>query len=214
MLVDYWPSILALTLIQVVGAISPGPDFAVVMRNSLIYSRKTGGLTALGVALGSLVHLTYILLGLGILISQTAWLFHAFKYLGAGYLIYVGAKGMATRKSSLHYGGGKRQKDISALVAIWTGFLTNVLNIKALFYFLSLISAFITPQTPKPLIGIYGLIIFLSTLIWFGFVATCFSHKRLRLLFGSSHHWIERVTGGLLMLLGIRMLFIQVGSLG
>jgi threonine/homoserine/homoserine lactone efflux protein len=58
MILDYLPSIAALTVIQLLGLMSPGPDFAVVVRNSLIYSRKTAVLTAIGVSLGILVHLT------------------------------------------------------------------------------------------------------------------------------------------------------------
>lgn len=55
MILDYLPSIAALTVIQLLGLMSPGPDFAVVVRNSLIYSRKTAVLTAIGVSLGILV---------------------------------------------------------------------------------------------------------------------------------------------------------------
>lgn len=214
MLADYLPSILALTGIQLVGLISPGPDFAIVARNSLIYSRKTGVLTAVGVALGIMVHLAYILLGLGILISKTSWLFYLFKYVGAGYLIYIGMKGLKAKKGALDYGGTGKRQDVTAFAAIRAGFLTNAMNIKALLYFLSLISAFITSNEPVVLIFIYGVIIFLSTLIWFSWVALCFSHKRLRIFFSSLHHWVERMTGGLLMLVGIRMLFIEARSVG
>jgi len=62
-------------------------------------------------------------------------------------------------------------------------------------------------------IFVYGVIIFLTTLVWFFIVALCFSHERLRLLFSAFHHWIERVTGGCLVLLGVRMLFIEAESL-
>jgi threonine/homoserine/homoserine lactone efflux protein len=67
MIVEYLPSIAALTVIQLLGVMSPGPDFAVVVRNSLIYTRRIGVLTAIGVSLGILVHLAYILLGLEML---------------------------------------------------------------------------------------------------------------------------------------------------
>lgn len=212
MIIDYLPAILALTAIQWVGVISPGPDFAVVMRNSLVYSRKTGVLTAVGIAFGILIHLAYILLGVGMIIAKTVWVFHAFKYLGAGYLLYIGVKGLRAQKSALPYENTHHRKDISFLAALRSGFLTNIMNPKAMLYFLSLISAFITPQEPPIIILIYGAIIFSSTLIWFVFVALCFSHKRLRLFFSRCHHWIERVTGGLLTLLGIRMLFAESAS--
>ena len=209
MIIDYLPSILALTGIQLVGLISPGPDFAVVVRNSLIYSRRTGVLTAVGVALGIFVHLAYILLGLGILISKTLWLFHLIKYLGAGYLIYIGVKGLLAKKSVLDYGDTRNRKDIAPLTALRVGFLTNALNAKCMLFFLSILSAFLTPNEPSGIIFIYGIIIFFTTLIWFFIVAMCFSHKRLRGLFSNLRHWIDRVTGGLLMLLGIRMLFVE-----
>jgi len=212
MLIDYLPSILALTGIQMVGLISPGPDFAVVVRNSLVYSRKTGILTAIGVASGILVHLAYILLGLGILISKTVWLFQLFKYSGAGYLIYIGIKGLQVKKNSLNYGDTRSRKDILPLAAFRVGFLTNALNAKCMLFFLSILSAFLTPNEPGIIIFIYGAIIFSTTFIWFCLVAVCFSHERLRLLFNNIHHWIERVTGGLLILLGTRMLFVEMDS--
>ena len=212
MLYDYLPSIIALTGIQLIGLISPGPDFAVVIRNSLIYSRKTGVVTAVGVAFGILVHLTYILCGLGLLISQTIWLFHIFKFLGAGYLITIGIMGMRAKKVPIAYDDGRHRKDIPTLIALRNGFLTNALNPKAMLFFLSLISAFVTPEVPGSIIFTYGVIIFASTLIWFTIVSLCFSHKKLRIFFSNIHHWVERVTGGLLTLLGIKILFTEAGS--
>ncbi len=213
MIINYLPLILALTGIQLVGLTSPGPDFAVVVRNSLIYSRRTGLLTAVGVALGTFVHLAYILLGLGIFISKTVWLFQMFKYLGAGYLIYIGIKGLRVKKNaSLDYGNLHHRKDITPLAALRAGFLTNALNVKCMLFFLSILSAFLTPTEPGMIIFIYGVIIFFTTLIWFFIVAICFSHERLRLVFRDLSHWIERVNGGLLMLLGIRMLFVEMAS--
>lgn len=209
MFTEYLPSILALTGIQLVGVISPGPDFAITVRNSLIYSRKTGVLTAVGIALGILVHLAYILLGLGMIIAKTVWLFHLFKYLGAGYLMYLGIKGVMARKGAFDYGIIKHQKDISSFAALRNGFLTNALNVKCMLFFMSILSAFLTPEEPGVIIFIYGAIIFISTLVWFVIVALCFSHERLRLVFSNLRHWIERVMGGLLLILGMRMLFVE-----
>jgi RhtB (resistance to homoserine/threonine) family protein len=213
MIVEYLPSILALLGINLIGVISPGPDFAIVVRNSLIYSRKTGVLTAVGIAFGILVHLAYILFGLGIFISKNVWLFHTFKYLGAGYLLYIGIKGLRAKKGALEYGDVHQQKDITATAALRVGFLTNALNAKCMLFFLSILSAFLTPNEPSLIIFIYGAITFLTTLIWFIIVALCFSHKRLQQAFSNMRHWIERVTGGLLLLLGVKMLFAEVESI-
>lgn len=210
---DYLPSILALTGIQLIGVISPGPDFAIVVRNSLIYSRKTGITTAFGIAFGILVHLTYILLGFGIFISKNIILFHIFKYLGVGYLIYIGCKGLMAKKGKIKLGDVRHRADINPLAAFQVGFLTNALNPKCMLFFLSILSAFLTPNEPGIIILIYGAIIFFTTLIWFIFVAFVFSNKHLQQVFSSLRHWIERVTGGLLFILGARMLFVEVESI-
>lgn len=209
MIFEYLPSIAALTVIQLLGVMSPGPDFAVVVRNSLIYTRKTGVLTAIGVSLGILVHLAYILLGVGVVITKTAWLFLVLKYLGASYLLYIGIKGGLAKKQTANYEDNTHSlKELSAFKAVSTGFLTNVINPKAMLFFLSLISAFI-PGKPTIIIGIYGVIIFASTLLWFLFVAMCFSNTRLRSFFKNFQYLIERITGGLLILLGLKMLFVS-----
>jgi len=209
MLDAYWPSILALTGIQLVGLISPGPDFAVVVRNSLVYSRKTGLLTAVGITLGTVFHLSYILLGVGIFIENTPLLFHLFKYAGAGYLLYIGTKGILAKKKAFDYGDLHHQKDLSPTAAVRAGTLTSALNPKAMLFFLSVLSAFLTPHEPPLILGIYGVIIVVTTLIWFALVAIGFSHHHLRLFFSETHHWVERITGSLLFLLGIRMFFLE-----
>ncbi len=207
MILDYLPSIAALTVIQLLGLMSPGPNFAVVVRNSLIYTRKTAVLTAIGVSLGIFVHLTYILLGLGVMIAKTAWLLSAFKYLGAAYLMYIGIKGLLAKKQTTQYDGAPAFQEISAFKAISAGFLTNAMNPKAMFFFISLISAFVTPNEPTLIVVVCGAIIFLSTLMWFLIVAMCFSNKRLSLFFKNFQYLIERITGAFLILLGIKILF-------
>mgnify|MGYP000143720592 CR=1 FL=1 len=62
-----WIAVITITLLTV---ISPGPDFAMVSRNSLLLSRRSGVLTALGIGLGVLVHVSYTLLGVGLLIQR------------------------------------------------------------------------------------------------------------------------------------------------
>lgn len=88
---------LAVITITVLAVISPGPDFAMVTRNSLLLSRRAGVLTALGIGLGVLIHVTYTLVGVGLLIQQSLWLFNAIKLAGAAYLVYLGVKMLRTR---------------------------------------------------------------------------------------------------------------------
>ena len=206
-LIEYLPSLLSVSGIMLVALISPGPDFAVVVKNSLLYSRKTALLTALGIALGVLTHVFYALLGLGFLIKSTPWLFHSIKYVGVGYLLYIGYKGLRAKKANLEFDSVKRLDDISPQKALWSGFLTNALNPKCMLFFVSLFSIVVSPDTPRIVMMAYGLTNFIETLVWFSFVAFCLSGKRTREKFKAAGHWVERITGGVLVGLGIKLLF-------
>jgi len=208
LLYDYFPSLIALAGLNLVALISPGPDFAVVVRNSLIYSRRTALLTVLGIALGIFVHVSYIIFGLGAIIQENEWLFQSVKWLGAGYLIYIGYRGLRAKKTSLEINSARQSHDISALSALRSGFLTNALNPKCMLFFISLFSVVISPQTPTFVMLMGGGIVFIETALWFGFVAFCLSGKRTREKFNAAGHWIERITGGILMGLGAKLLLV------
>ena len=91
-------TIFGLFSIIFIALVSNGPDFIIVVKNSLIHSRKIGIFTALGVALSNIFHVSYILLGFEIIIAGNAWLFTIIKFLGASYLIYIGIKGLLAKK--------------------------------------------------------------------------------------------------------------------
>src|SRR3990167_6853963 len=99
---EYLPIILTVALIHFLAVISPGPDFIMILRNSLIYSRKKGMFSAVGLGLGIMVHIIYSLVGIGLLISQSIVLFNIIKFLGAGYLIYIGVKSLLSKSSHLN----------------------------------------------------------------------------------------------------------------
>jgi RhtB (resistance to homoserine/threonine) family protein len=203
---DYLPSILSITGLVMISIISPGPDFAVVVKNSLIYSRRTAMLTALGIALGLTVHITYALLGIGLVISQSPWLMFGVKMLGASYLIYIGYQGLRAKKTLSKSENVTHKPDISPFAALRSGFLTNALNPKCMLFIVSLFSVVVAPDTPIEILLIYAMIMFSFTLGWFSFVAFSLSDRRLREKFMGFGHWIDRITGGVLMTLGARLL--------
>ena len=209
-ILEYIDSILAITGLMIVTLASPGPDFAIIVKNSIIYSRKTALFTALGIALGILIHVTYTLLGFGIIIAKTPWLFSIFKYLGAAYLIYIGFKGLRAKKSHIDFEGKKMTKDISTASAISAGFFTNALNPKAMLFFVSLFSALMSPDTSSVIMTIYAIIIFTTTLVWFSLVAFFLSGKKTRKYFSNFGYLIERITGIILCVLGVFMLFFKI----
>src|SRR5476651_2532378 len=76
---------------------SPGPDFAIVLRQSLAHGRRTAVWTSIGIGCGLSVHITYCLLGLGLFLKNSALALAVVKYLGAAYLAYVGVQALRAR---------------------------------------------------------------------------------------------------------------------
>ncbi len=176
-----------------------------VTRNSLVYSRKTGIYSALGLGFGISVHVIYSLVGIGLIISQSILLFSIIKFLGAGYLIFIGYKALKTRKVVANDNVFCKKDDLEPFSAVKMGFVTNVLNPKATIFFLSLFTQVIDPSTPISIQILYGLEMSLMTFLWFSFVALVFSNSYFKNKFSSVQHYFERVFGVILIALGLKV---------
>ncbi|MEJ5031114.1 LysE family transporter [Comamonas sp. MYb21] len=193
--------LLAVITITLLAVISPGPDFAMVTRNSLLLSRRAGVLTAVGIGLGVLVHVAYTLLGLGLLIQQSLWLFNAIKLLGAAYLVYLGLKMLRSQPAQAC--AEVPLAPLSDRAALRTGFLTNALNPKTTVFMVSLFLQVVQPQTPLAVQLGYGAFISLAHIAWFSLVGLCFSAGAVRSRLLAARHWIDRAFGGLLLGFGV-----------
>ncbi|MEV5186030.1 LysE family translocator [Streptomyces werraensis] len=195
--------ILAVALITVLAVIAPGADFAMVVRNSYLYGRRTGLLGAAGVAAGVLVHVTYTMLGVGLLIASSAFLFTVVKLTGAAYLVYLGVRTFRTRAEvtvDLEHRTG-----LTPLAALRTGFLTNVLNPKTTLFVVSTFAQVVGPGTPPLQQAGYGLFMSLAHLLWFAAVALFFSHDRMRGLMLRGQRVLNKVIGTALAGLGVSL---------
>lgn len=196
---------LTVVVVHLLAVMSPGPDFVLISRNSLIYSRRVGIFSAVGLGLGILVHVTYSLIGIGLLISKSVVLFSIIKYIGAAYLIYIGYKSLKAQPHIAESVEVEQQKSISAWEAVRMGFLTNVLNPKATLFFLALFTQVINPTTSKTIQVFYGIEMSFMTFVWFGLVATILSHKAIKSRFLKIQHYAERGFGVILIALGIKV---------
>ena len=91
---------LSLAVLGVLIVISPGADFVLVLKNSLAFGRHAGVFTAIGIGSAISIHIGYSMLGISYLISQNAYLYQIIQYAGAGYLIYLGVKGLCFSDST------------------------------------------------------------------------------------------------------------------
>ncbi|MFI5566794.1 LysE family translocator [Streptomyces sp. NPDC051740] len=197
--------VLAVAVITVLAVIAPGADFAMVVRNSYLHGRRTGLLGALGVAAGVLVHVTYTMLGVGLLIASSTFLFTVIKLVGAAYLVYVGVRTFRTRGEVTV--DLENRTELTPFAALRTGFLTNVLNPKTTLFVVSTFAQVVSPGTPVLQQVGYGLFMSLAHLLWFGVVAVFFSHDRMRTLMLRGQKVLNKVIGSVLAGLGVSLAF-------
>jgi len=192
---------LAVASITILAVISPGADFAMVTRNSMVLSRRAGVLTATGISLGVLVHVAYSMAGIGLLIAKSIVLFSLIKYAGAAYLIYLGFTMLRAKKAD----PTRAEETVAALTdraALKIGFFTNVLNPKTTLFVVALFTQVISPSTPVAVQLGYGAFMSLAHLFWFTLVAYAFSSRAARSFVADFRHVIERGIGAALVVLG------------
>ena len=206
MITPYIHEFLMLTLIHFLAVISPGPDFAVVVRQSISFGRKTAIVTSLGIGAGISVHVIYTLLGIGFLITQSESALMAAKIGGALYLSYLGLKLLSSKaqtSENAEIALDLDKKDHQR--AFLLGFMTNLLNPKATLFFLAIFTTVVSINTPLAVQSIYGFWLTISTALWFSLVSVFFSQQKLRAKFLRHGHWFERVMGLILLLFAARL---------
>lgn len=201
---EYILLILTIVAAHALAVISPGPDFIVVVKNTLTYSRRTGIWTAVGIGAGIMVHIVYSLAGLAVIISQSILVFTLIKYAGAVYLLYLGYQ-LLRAKGSPHNQDYQIKQEVSRWRAIREGFLTNALNPKATLFFLSLFTVVISAETPFSVLLVASVIVVINTTMWFVLVLFLLSAERTRRAFLKYENPINKFLGGALVLLGIKV---------
>lgn len=186
--------------------VAPGADTAMVMRQSLVHGRRAGILTAFGVGTSLLFHLTYTILGLGLIVSQSLLLFSVIKWAGAAYLTYMGIMALRAPAPVLpEPGTGAPAMPMSDRRAFGLGFVTNALNPKPILFFLSLFSVLVSHQTPVLVKGAYGLVMASCLILWFSAVSCFLTMPKVRTAFSRAGLWINRVTGAVFIAFGVRL---------
>lgn len=194
-----------------VSAIVPGLDFAMVLKQSIAHGRATAIATSIGIGTSVLVHGTYTIFGIGLIVSQSILFFNVLKFAGAAYLIYIGISAIRAPAPSAPelstHSEHAPPKALSWSAAFIQGFLTNLLNPKAVLFFVALFSTLVSSETSAQIKGFYVLNMSVLLMAWFSLVSIFFTLPNVRAAFFRAGKWFNRVTGVAFISLAISMVF-------
>jgi len=201
----YWPEFFAIALAHILAVASPGPDFAIVTKQCVLSGTRAGVWTAVGVGSAILLHVSYCLLGVALLLSSSPQLFNVMKFLAATYLFYLGLRALRSRGFELEQGQADTAGGFSRRQAIVQGFLTNGLNPKATLFFLALFTVVIDPMTPVVIQIFYGGYLAVATFTWFALLSLFLGHRLVRERMLKLGIWFERAMGVVLILIALQI---------
>jgi len=140
-----WSKYAEFLAFAVVLVLIPGPDFAVVTKNTLVGGRRRGRWTALGVSSSNLVQGTAAAFGLSALIVRIEPLFEAVKWAGVCYLAYLGAQAIRSAVRGRYPAPDEATETSHGLAGWRQGFISNVTNPKVLVFYLAVLPQFLAP---------------------------------------------------------------------
>ena len=204
---DLWLFVAAGLLLN----ITPGPDMAYIMSRSAQLGARAGAVAALGITAGCFVHIAAAALGLSAILSTSAEAFFILKLVGAVYLVWVGIS--LLRNAGVSDAAASNGRAAISLRGIFLqGFLTNALNPKVALFFLAFLPQFISAGAPSKAFAfiVLGLIFCATGTVVCLMIAWSTARASAALSAGSVvRSWMERALGGLFVLLGIRLAFLQ-----
>ncbi len=196
-------SVLTVSFIHLLAVMSPGPDLALTVRNSVTYGRRSGIFTSLGILSGNIFLVAGAVFGISALINSLPPLRSSIMLIGGIYLIYMGYSSIRTISKPMIDSFSAKSERKSFL----SGFITNVTNVKAGLYYVSIFSKFITEGISFRAKLIYSVAVLFVTLIWFSFAACLFASDSIRKRFMRKRSLIELLMGIVLVILGCIIIF-------
>ena len=195
---------LSLVVICILGALSPGPSLALVIKNTLNGGARQGYATAISHGLGVALYAAITATGIGLLIVQSPILFTTIKYAGAAFLLYLGIKALMSKKQSLQFTSGSGELDPS--INGWRdGFLIAFLNPKLAIFFLALFSQFVEPNAGWQQKAVMTATVGSIDMLWYIIIAFAMSRGPILEKLKTNSHIVDRITGGFLILLAARV---------
>ena len=204
---EYAVALFGLAVVHLLAVASPGPSTVLVIQTAAVAGRRGGLLAAFAMMVGALAWAAAALYGLQALFAQFEWLYVAFRIGGALFLIYLAVIIWRHAKEPLP----EIAVDRTAHMTGWQGFMRALLlqlsNPKIMVFFGSIFLSVLPQNTPGWLDGAVLAIVAFNEFCWFALLALLFSGGPARAFYRRAKVWLDRVMGGVLGLLGLRLIF-------
>ncbi|WP_448213640.1 LysE family translocator [Colwellia sp. MEBiC06753] len=196
---------LSLTAICIMGALSPGPSLALVVRNTLAGGASAGYASAISHGLGVALYAAITSTGIAILLVKSPVVFSIIQYAGAAFLLYLGINALRSKKQHLTLD----EPDVNAQsgqVNGWRdGFLIAFLNPKLAIFFLALFSQFVDAEASNMQKVIMTATVGTIDALWYCLVTYGLTRGPILNKLKANSHIIDKVTGCFLVLLAARV---------
>jgi len=204
-LLDYLPVMLAIFIAHIVLMVTPGPNVLLIAQVSATQSRTSGIRVALGIVAMGFIWPSLAIMGLSIIFERWGWLYIVLRIAGALYLIYLGYKTWRSASKPFVFTPSATPSENTQAFFI-LGFLTSLSNPKVLVFMGSFFTAMLPVHSPDWLKIAVIMMFGINSLWWHVLVAYAFSTSKVQQAYSVSKGWLERITGGLLIFLGIRLM--------
>ena len=198
MTIAMWLTVVSICML---GAMSPGPSLAVVLQQTLRGGRKTGLIAAVTHGLGIGLYALLCISGLALMITTSPFLFTTLQWLGAGYLLWIGIKGLRSQAGS----HAELDKAATTASAARDGFMVVFLNPKVAVFFIAMFSQVIGIETSFLAKLAYAATAMFIDMGWYMIVAWSFSNPRWLGWLRQHVVWLERAFGIVLIALALRL---------
>jgi len=202
---SYVPHLLVLAGVWALVVMSPGPDFVVTMSRAA-GSRRAGLAAAAGITVGTAIWASASAAGAGIVLARYQWAADAVRYLGACYLGWLGLRMILRSGRALPAADPETDAGRRGAVAAWrAGLLADLGNPKAAVFWTGLFAVVLPLAAPVTVRAAAVAVAVVVAAAWYVAVACAFSLAVITSRYRRAKKWIDRVTGGVLGGLAIRL---------
>ena len=203
---DYIVALAGLAAVHLLAVASPGPSTVLVIQTSAVAGRRNGLLAAAAMMSGALLWAAAALFGLQVLFARFEWLYLVFRIAGGLYLIWLAVLIWRHARDPLPEVPAGRDL---AHMAGWRGFgralLLQLGNPKIMVFFGSIFLSVLPHDMPSWMNGTVLALVAVNEFTWFAILALVFSGGTARAFYRRAKFWLDRVMGGALALLGLRL---------